>query len=82
MLQETLEKSKLISPPDFDNPSNVFMPPKMGSAEMLNMQGRDNSGSKILQMMQKHNQMNQIPTPVDEDQDDLFNAINKVDHSQ
>merc|ERR1712151_85160 len=57
------------------------MPQNIASPEQPGMGRRDGSGSKILQMMQKHNQMHQIPAPVDEDQDDLFNAINKVDHS-
>ena len=32
-------------------------------------------------MMSKHNQMNAIPAVEDEDQDDLFNAINRVEQS-
>lgn len=68
MLRETLENAKAISPHDLSNSSDAFIPQKTPpNATPPNETTMGGSGSKLLQMMQKHNQRNQIAAPVDED---------------
>ena len=83
MLKETLDNAKVISPSYLNNSGigDTFAPPrKLGNQSISDMYKppdpqMSNSGSKLLQMMQKHNQ---LPA---EDEDDLFEAINRVEQS-